>query len=754
MLNPVFRDPIHPGSQGQALTFLNPLILFGLAAAAIPVLLHLFNLRKLQRIEFSTLAFLKELQKTRIRRLKLRQLLLLFLRTLLIVLIVTAFSRPTIKTSAFGGVHAQARTSAVIIIDNAYSMTSTDEQGQLLKQAKEGASGILQLMKEGDDVSILRVSDASTSPANGTVMPTRDVSVAQAAIQTVEPSYRHGTLEEALRHAASLLSTSKNPNKEVYVFSDFKRGNLDNEPALRRTEGSVPGDVRFYFFPLGNKTRQNLGVTSVTIENALFGVGKPLSLKVRVNNWGDQDVRNDVVSVFLNGARVAEKSIDILAQNSSETTFGLMPTRTGYQDGSVEIQDDDLEYDNHRSFCVDIPAQMRMLLVGSQADLRFVRLALSAQPTEGESVIKLSTIAPDRLSTNEIDGADVILFANVKNLTSAQQLQIRTFVESGGGLMFFPGSGTDSASFRSVWADNLGIPPVSSVRKIQQRGNQTSSVIEFDRIDFRHPVFAGMFGEEQLKQESRQKDISSPSRSLESPAIHSYVQYLTNLHSIPIITLSDGSPFVMEQRLENGVIMVFGVSATTDWSDFPLKGLFVPLLHSAATYAAQRNAITPEVTAGNEVVLSFRNQGIEKVMVQNPMKVDIAGDVQRSTRGGTLHFRETSLPGIYSVRSGSTLLRKFVVTLDARESNTSRASSKEIDVMLGRLDIPVKSVETFQQRASAKEAIVQSRVGLELWKYFVATALLVALLESVISRTGRKETDHGERAASHAASNV
>jgi hypothetical protein len=79
------------------LTFLNPFVLFGLAAAAIPILLHVFNLRKLQTIEFSTLSFLKELQKTKIRRLKLRQLLLLFLRTLLVILIVLAFSRPTMK---------------------------------------------------------------------------------------------------------------------------------------------------------------------------------------------------------------------------------------------------------------------------------------------------------------------------------------------------------------------------------------------------------------------------------------------------------------------------------------------------------------------------------------------------------------------------------------------------------------------------------------------------------------------------------
>ncbi|HLF20230.1 MAG TPA: BatA domain-containing protein, partial [Bacteroidota bacterium] len=79
------------------MTFLNPLVFFGLLAAAIPILLHIFSLRKLKTIEFSTLNFLKELQKTKIRRLKIRQILLLILRTLLVVLLVIAFSRPTLK---------------------------------------------------------------------------------------------------------------------------------------------------------------------------------------------------------------------------------------------------------------------------------------------------------------------------------------------------------------------------------------------------------------------------------------------------------------------------------------------------------------------------------------------------------------------------------------------------------------------------------------------------------------------------------
>ncbi len=133
------------------MTFLNPFALFGLLAAAIPILLHLLNLRKLRTIEFSTLTFLKELEKTKIRRLKLRQLLLLILRTLLVLLIVLAFSRPTLKGSVAGNLGSHAKTTSVFIIDDSYSMTVSDDQGELLKQAKQAAKGLIRLFKDGDE---------------------------------------------------------------------------------------------------------------------------------------------------------------------------------------------------------------------------------------------------------------------------------------------------------------------------------------------------------------------------------------------------------------------------------------------------------------------------------------------------------------------------------------------------------------------------------------------------------------------------
>ncbi|MEX0602692.1 MAG: BatA domain-containing protein, partial [Bacteroidota bacterium] len=176
------------------MTFLNPLVLLGLAAAAIPILLHLFNLRKLRTIEFSTLSFIKELQRTKIRRLKIRQLLLMILRTLIIVLLVFSFSRPTLKGTVGGGVGSRAKTTAVLILDDSQSMTAANEQGEFLRQAREACFDVLNLLSESDEVVLLRLSDVKPGVPQDELVTARNLPAVRAAIEETRPSFLHRKL--------------------------------------------------------------------------------------------------------------------------------------------------------------------------------------------------------------------------------------------------------------------------------------------------------------------------------------------------------------------------------------------------------------------------------------------------------------------------------------------------------------------------------------------------------------------------------
>ena len=123
------------------MSFLNPLFLFGLAAAAVPILIHLFTRKRPREMAFPSLEFLAEVNRSEIRRLRLRQWLLLLLRTLAIAALALAMSRPALKGTA--GLGRGGSTTVVALVDQSGSMGAVAAGGTLFAEARlAGASGI------------------------------------------------------------------------------------------------------------------------------------------------------------------------------------------------------------------------------------------------------------------------------------------------------------------------------------------------------------------------------------------------------------------------------------------------------------------------------------------------------------------------------------------------------------------------------------------------------------------------------------
>ena len=141
--------------QYQMFTFLNTAILAGLVAVAIPVLIHLFTRQQQKTIDFSSLRFLKELQRQKIRRLKIRQIFLLILRTLIILLLVFAFARPTLRSTSASSLESGAELTAVIILDNTLSMGLEKDGQRLFDLAKKRALQVVSLLRSGDEIYLL-----------------------------------------------------------------------------------------------------------------------------------------------------------------------------------------------------------------------------------------------------------------------------------------------------------------------------------------------------------------------------------------------------------------------------------------------------------------------------------------------------------------------------------------------------------------------------------------------------------------------
>ncbi len=726
------------------MTFLNPLALFGLLAAAVPILLHLLNLRKLRTVEFSTLAFLKELQKTRIRRLKLRQILLLILRTLLILLIVIAFARPTLRGPLIGNTGSHARTSAVFVIDDSYSMTVGNEQGELLKQAKQAAENVNRLFTEGDEIFLVRLSARAASGQEHDVA-TRDFGLLRKNIDEIGPSPIRRSLEDALRIASRLLATTRNFSKEVYVFSDFQQGVLSDGTAETATKEKLfSSEVRFFFLPFWKPAVQNFGVESVTIPSSILERDKPFVIQAQIGNFSGAGVQNHVVGVFLNGTRVAERSIDLPQKSSVPVEFSVAADTVGYVQGFVEIEDDDFPYDNRRYFVLQIPDQIRVLLVGEAQDVQYPKLALATRTSEAESALTLSEISPERLNSTLIRRSDVIILCTSRGVSSSQIAELRAFVMDGGGLAVFPGAQLDANGFNAQLASGLGLPLCIGVDHSSAPVAETASYTEFDKVELRHPIFEGMFESPSVSRSTHAPASTlEPDQRIESPRIRSSARFVLTPQSNPIITLTNGGSFLTEHSMGSGRIFLFAVPTTTEWSDFPLKGLFVPLIHRTVLYLAHQQARTGDVLPGSEIVIRSGTVTSDLWTIRNPQGVEVTAVPTRQSIQRILHFAATDQLGLYEVDANTTVLQKFVVNLDSRESQMAKATPAQMSTFLTRLGIDGDAVHTVSQTSDLERSVLESRFGVELWKYFLLLALVVGIIEVLVARTTKREIGAG-----------
>jgi hypothetical protein len=411
----------------------------------------------------------------------------------------------------------------------------------------------------------------------------------------------------------------------------------------------------------------------------------------------------------------------------------------------VELESDDLDFDNRRYFTLEIPELIRLLLVGSPVDLQYVRLALGSGGVSHSSSLQIKETTPERLTAADILNADVILFSNPRDLTTTQLEHLSTFLESGGGMVIFPGSHTQPSTFNPTVAEKLNVPRLVGVQQLHAGppAQESESFLTFDRVDLRHPLFVGMF-----------EDNPSPSpvrpeapRTVESPRVNMVARFQLPPAARTIITLSDGSPFLVELAAHNGRVLLCSVAPQLDWSDLPLKGFFVPLLHRAVSFVALEPPLK-ETLVGEETILRTRSRSLDRWVVVSPSKGETVVQPIPSGIERVVRFRETETPGIYTLRSGASTVRIFAVNIHPDESHTATADRAQIDRLYRRLGISEGAVQTLEPSTDIHRTILQTRFGVELWKEVLLAALIVAIVEMMVARENQYELSAPQSAAS------
>ncbi len=694
------------------MTFLNPAVLFGLLAASIPVLIHLFNLRKLKKIEFSTLRFLKELQKNKIRKIKLKQWLLLALRVMIILLLVTAFARPTLEGISIGGTTSAAKTTAVFIFDDTFSMSVVDQDGSYFNQAKQTIKNLLTQFEEGDEAGIILISYQPDE-----INLTTNLSKLENELGELKINYTTNELNNAIVKAAQVISTSENFNKEIYLLTDFQKERLAAEENLENLGEMLKENVKLYSFNFSGKEVDNIALSELKVNTSIFEKNKTVSFSVNVNNFSNQPADNTIVSLYIDGNRSAQQTVNIQPGATQTINMEAPLKATGYVDVIAEIEEDDILHDNKRFTSVFIPEKINILLLyNNPEDSKYIKLAISSSSTSENFVITSKGLS--QLTGLPLNNYNVIFLIG-SNLPSGIN-KLKDFLNNGGGIVVFPGSVPNLAGFSNLLT-SLGLPSATQLIK----SDETGQPFEFEKVEFEHPLFRDIF-------------IEETKTEIESPQISSYYRIQTKGKGKSIITLVDGSSFMSEYSVSKGKVFLFNSSPVTGWSDFPLKSIFAPLINKSVFYLSSKNKSETDYLAGEKINVNISTRNLPQIRIEKPGKQEDLINLAENTGSDFLFYSATDYAGIYKFYSGEKLLDNVSVNTDPVESKINYLTDEGFDTYLQKINFKGTHVKIGKDE-NPLQVILQARFGSELWRYFLIAALLLALVEMTVARNIKKE---------------
>ncbi|MEK6650291.1 MAG: hypothetical protein AABY75_04900, partial [Bacteroidota bacterium] len=506
--------------------------------------------------------------------------------------------------------------------------TAVDGRGELLRQARDAAAGVLRSLRDGDEAAVIPLSDA-VDPSS--VTPTRILPLSIDAAANLRASAVRQSLEMGIRTAAAVLASTLNANKELYVLSDFQKtllGRSDQVPLATLNDPAV----RVFAVPLGDRTAANVSIERMRFPGSLVNIGRPFSVEVSLANRGSIPVTAATVSLFLGAERMDQRARDLSPETSQDVTLSAVPRQAGFLTARIEVEGDDLEFDNVRHVALRIRKELKLLLIGTDEDLRYVRLALQTRVDSVAAFLRLESVAPARLTESRLSGPDAVIVAAGHPALDRWAARFQTLAEQGTGLILMPASTAVSwGAFGTAFG--LGSAPI-----VVAPGG---SFVTFRSEDTDHPVFEGMFSPPSSSQRERQR--------VPSPDILQYLPVSPASTSVAVVTLSDGRPFLVEMPVGAGRVLVLTTACTPAWSNLPVQGLFVPLLHRCVAVVTGAQDIRPIVTAGSEVVLPVPSgmQGAARITRPDHQVVAVA---PTSHQGGTVvRTNATRVPGVYSV---------------------------------------------------------------------------------------------------------
>lgn len=654
------------------------------------------------------------------------------MRILMLALLGFAFARPFFAEAPIIAQKTGGKRNAIIILDTSYSM----QYEEVFENAKREGIKILDGLDATDAACLILSSDNArvVAPLGSEFAHIR------AALNDAETTYKPTDYLDALQTADEILASIPIGEKQVYLIADMQKRGWEN---FIETDKLNP-DVQIQFIDVHPEQPHNFAITDLNVPPVILKEQKASYLVARVRNFSDAAVENLPVRLFIDGNMIHTVQLDIEPDDLADAVFRIDFQDEARHTGWVELPEDSLGADNKRYLTLQSLRSIKVHAVSDKPRTQNPNQDLQGQTIETFFMKRALTAGSDAVpidftESSSVPGAatlnrtDVLVLANVAQLSSGEAQRVAAYVASGGGLIVTVGDNIDTDVYEQRLGGEIGLMPCNFVRP-------SGDAFDLQRfrvlatVKYEHPIFAPF-------KEPNHGDFGK------ARFYRIFQAVPTGTTATVIASYDDGSPALFEKPYGNlGRVLCFTSTIDRGWNDLPIRAVYLPFLHESIKYLALKDAETlPDYPVGDTIELKVSETENERITrngeiaIFNPNNVETrlgrnkdATPTAENTPQNSVLYTDTAIPGLYSVhRSGTEVTDYFVVNVDTNESDLAARDVEELASMLkGAADELVENKPTAELVAQYNEDVERNQ---NVWIYLMLAVFALAITEMFLA---------------------
>ena len=749
------------------MTLLNGILALGSLAVSIPLVIHLLNRRRFVTVDWGAMHLLESVVRVNRRRIQWVHLLLLLVRCAIPVLLAFCLARPVL--TGFRALPGDAPRSLILVVDDSRSMGAGDGEGETRAgRLRDGLADWLGTLSRRDEVMLIPTSRLESLPGR------MGAAEAVQQLRDLTPASGPFILEDALDAALVAVKEASYPRRHIVIASDFQATSVDDATmeSLDRLRDRLAGTQptpSLSFWNVGTETPPpNISVDAIEADSPAVVAGRESRWSCRIRNSGDAPASDLRLSWVIDGHEVQSAAVSVPPRAATVAAATHRFDGPGVHELQVAVEvADALPQDNRRHFAAEVIRQIDVLLVDGdpsdrplESETDFLSIALSPFAFSGQTrsdAVRVQVCGRREMTARIRDRSfDVVVLANVAAPDRGAEAAVVEFVHGGGSLVIFDGDQVSPDAYNRRWASGdvefmlpagLGrraggpLPENDAPRRPGEVNPQFSPWrrLADDNRRLLDPVEVFSYREldpaQAERPERRQPAASSAPEGAESAV-------RTSAPSV-LLELAGGEPIVVAARRGRGRIVQFAIPCDADWSTFPLRPAFLPMMQQLAMHLARsRTDANCEVGTPMTIPLDeFAGPVDDGAEVTYTVAPPGGGESILPPTGGSsprLVFTDTGLPGGYRFRrlveprkeSTEPPVTLRVAEVDPVESNLRGVAPERLEAVAESVGGTI--YDEFEPLRSDERT---RRFGREIWRL-----LLVALVAAMIGEVAIQQT--------------